>query len=395
MTFRYQDFIERVLFPSPNNLAQEGETIAGSVTGDGLIDICLREDIAPALYYLLKINGRTGVLPPADLQALARLFERNLTSNLILRQELLAVLGRFNAEGLSHLLLKGMALAEFYYPSLSMRRMTDVDILVREEELFSIDTCLKEMGYIPVDSDIENSLGNPEGYLASMEYHRRAGLPPLHIHWRLVNTSVPAGMFSPFESVRHLWDQSVPVKLDGVASRMLCPEHLLLHLCEHALRVNHSFNRLILVYDIVQVLEHVENGLDWDGVMAEARSSHRDLFLYCSLAIVHHYKASAVPSDLLIRLRPPRLTWEQRLFLRLQLQGKRIRGSSYLVYLSLNRDLWSKWMFLCRTFVPPPAILRQRRRKGNSADTALLSVLRVWEIIRYLAGVMPRLFGKR
>jgi hypothetical protein len=32
-----------------------------------------------------------------------------------------------------------------------MRRMTDVDILIHGEELHRIDTCLREMGYVPVE----------------------------------------------------------------------------------------------------------------------------------------------------------------------------------------------------------------------------------------------------
>ena len=143
------------------------------------------------------------------------------------------------------------------------------------------------------------------------------------------------------------------------------------------------------------VLKKTAVAMDWEKVHVEAKQSHLDLFLYCSLAIVRHYDAEAVPDDVLARVHPSRLTWAQRYFLHLQLEGKRIRGSSYLLYLSLNQGLCAKAAFLYRTFIPPSPIQRQRRREGRSSGTMRLYVLRVWEIVRYLAGVMPRMLSRR
>ena len=384
-------FIETLLFTSPENIGQHNSP----APAEDVIAQALREDVAPVVYYLLKKGGSTHALASTDMHGLARLFETNMVFNLRLRWELVSVLTRFNEMGLPHILLKGIALAEFYYPSLSMRRMTDVDILVREQDLPGIDACLRELGYAPVDSDIGAAIQNPPGYLASLEYHRKEGLPPLHIHWRLVNTSVPATMFAPFQSMERLWSGSVPVEMDGIATRVLCPEHLLLHLCEHALRINHSFNRLILVYDIFTVIRQTGLAMNWDAIINEARSSHMDIFLYCGLEIVRYYAVDAVPEDVLVQIRPAGLTWGQRLFLYLQLKGLRIRGSSYLLYLSLNRGLYAKAAFIFRTFVPPRSIQQQRRREGPALATPRLYFLRVWEILRYLSGVMPKLLGRR
>jgi hypothetical protein len=170
---------------------------------------------------------------------------------------------------------------------------------------------------------------------------------------------------------------------------------LLLHLCEHALRVNHSFNRLILIYDIVMVLRSVGGTIDWNRLAAEAKASRLHLFLYCSLSIVRHYDTDAVPSEQLECLQPEYLPWGVRLFLRLQFRGMRIRGSSYLLYLAMNRGLLAKSVFLFRTFFPPAPIQRQRCREGHPYGIVPLYVLRIWEIVRHLFGVMLRHFGRR
>jgi len=383
-----QDILRNLLFGTPFLNEVDGEI----PLGDDMIRVCVKEDIAPITYYLLKKKRLAQQWPPDITEALARLFEMNLVFNLTLRNELQAVLRDFNRRGLSHLLLKGIALAEYYYPSLSMRRMTDVDLLVHKEELPLVDACLRERGYRPLDSDASSVRDAPEGYLASLEYHRREGLPPLHIHWRLVNTSVPAYMFSPFQSMERLWERSVPVSLDDVTTRMLCPEHLLLHLCEHALRINHSFDRLILAYDIVLVIEKTKDRLDWSAVLAEARDSRLTTFLYCGLAVVDHYAADRVPASVLERLRPPRPSLGLRLFLALQLRGSRLRGSSYLLYLCQNQGIVAKTRFVLRTFLPPAAIARQRLREERPSNLLNLWIRRFWEILHHLILTVLRLF---
>ncbi len=357
---------------------------------------CLREGVAAVVYYALKKEGLDQEVPGRFLQVLSEQFQFNLTANQALGREISALLTGFNERGVQHLLLKGIALVAECYPTVAMRRMADVDILVKKTDLVTIDGCLAGCGYEPADSDVQTAIRNPDGYLSSLEYHKKGSARPiLHIHWHPVNTSVPASMFYPYVQVEHLWEKAVPVPWVGAKTRMLSPDHLLIYLCEHALRINHSFDRMILVYDIYRVLMTYRNRLDWSFIVRESRAFHLSDFVFFGLTIVLQFTGPIIPADVLDRLRPVKLTLGQRLFLYVQGSGHRIRGSSYPLYLAMNHGIHEKTRFILRTFFPPPPIQRQRIRGKGANASSPGTTTRSREIVRHLFGIITVLMRRR
>ncbi len=129
--------------------------------------------------------------------ALCEQYHANLKRNLSIIGALREVLATFQEAGMPCILLKGIALAERVYPNIAMRGMSDVDILVRKADLFKVDDVLSSVGYASRDSSATKAIHNPVGYLASLDYRRNDPSPlSLHVHWHIVNTSVPATMFA-------------------------------------------------------------------------------------------------------------------------------------------------------------------------------------------------------
>ena len=383
--------IKEILFGTSPRLP-----VADDAFWQDFIAQCQRERVEGAVYYHLKKMGLDVALPAFWRENLAGRFRRNLVANLTLRHRLKPVLAGFNASQLDHLLLKGLALAEYLYPSPGMRGMSDVDLLVRKDELLQVNACLEALGYRAVDGDAAVALANPEGYLSSLEYHRVDRMPPiLHVHWHPVNTSVPAEAFAPFFDVDSLWDRAAIVRLDDVETKILSPEHLLIYLCEHALRVNHSFDRLILIYDIVRLLDTFGDLIDWSAVVSDAGAFHLSGLVYFALKQVDYDADAVLPEGILERLRPLRITWEQRMFSRLQQRGLRIRGGSYLLYLSMNKGPSKKTRFLLRSLFPPGIIRRQRREAHNTHRPSRLERVRIFEIAAHLVRVLPGLVRGR
>jgi hypothetical protein len=240
--------------------------------------------------------------------------------------------------------------------------MSDVDLMVRKEDLFRVDDRLSSLGYLSRDSSVAKAILNPAGYLASLEYQKNDPSPlNLHLHWHPVNTSVPATMFAEQIDLNQLWEKAAMTQVADSQALMLCPEHMIIYLSEHALRIGHSLDRLILVCDIFFSIRAFENGLDWDFIVAESRRFNLSRFVYHSLSIVEHYTALGIPDDCIAKLKPPDISCEEKFFLSLQRDNRRIRGSSYLIYMAMNRGVLAKIGFIARTFVPPRQILLQRR----------------------------------
>jgi hypothetical protein len=352
-----------------------------------LVEKSRREGVASVLFHNLTHFHLEDRIPPEILAELAELYHITLKRNLSIIGKVRTVLAAFQETGITCILLKGIALAEHVYPNVGMRGMSDVDLLVRKEALFKVDALLSSLGYHPEDSSAEKAIHNPAGYLASLEYRGKASPVNLHVHWHTVNTSVPATMFIKQVDIDRLWEQAIPTEVADSRALMLRPEHMIIYLCEHALRIGHSFDRLILVCDIYFFLKSYEGILDWAFLVEESRWFNLSRFLYHSLSIVRHYTGLEIPERSLEALHPSDLSRGERLFVRLQFGNRRIRGSSYPVYLKMVQGLPAKVKFIFRTLFPPRQILLQRQYRKEAQGTGVLYLSRIREILSSLWGV--------
>jgi hypothetical protein len=391
-----------ILLFAPDRLGNLGRGDTGSALllpafdADRFAERVQREGVSAVIYHNVRKHHLAGLLPQTCLSELSARYHANLRHNLLIIGALRHVLDAFHEAGIACIVLKGMVLAERIYPNLALRGMSDVDVLIRKEDLFRADAVLAARGYTSRDATAARAAENPVGYLASLEY-RKSETAPLnfHLHWHLVNTSVPATAFVDRIDLDRFWEKAVVTKVADSPVWMLCPEHLLIYLCEHALRVGHSFDRLILLCDLYWVIKTFADRIDWMWVVEESRRLGLDRFVFHALTILQHHTGLTAPDPCLAELRPAALTWEERFFLRLQLNDRRVRGSSYFLYLALNRGFLAKLHLVVRTFFPPRVILRQRRpwRKGAPGEAAYSG--RAWEIITQLKGVLGLFLRKK
>ncbi|MFB3925660.1 MAG: nucleotidyltransferase family protein [Syntrophales bacterium] len=362
-----------------------GQT-ADNLDWDYIIVRCAAEKIPALVYYHLRERKLADTIPEESRHALETAYRDGLRRNLSILGQLKGVLIQLQKNEIPFIMLKGIALAENVYPRLALRPVSDIDILVRRCDVPRVDRTLAALGYCSVDSSFDRALKNPAGYLSSLEYRKNAADSLfLHIHWHLVNTSTPATMFAPGISLERFWKGAVFAETAGVECLVLSPEHTVIYLCEHALRVGHSFDRLILIYDIFRVIRKYEKEIRWEFLVNESVAQGLSRLVYLGLIIVRKYSGCELPDEVMEKLRPSRMSAGERLFLHLQLGNRRIRGSSYLVYLAMNRGVKNKLSFLWRTFFPPRAVLLQRNydRRPGSGRRHYLS--RVAEISRHLA----------
>lgn len=339
----------------------------------------------------LRVIYRTddGPTPGGAVAAMRQQFLAQVRKNMAAAAEAKKVFSLFNDAAVPFIVLKGISLAETVYPHFAMRTTSDLDVLIKKEDLFRAHAALTAAGYRPLDGTPEQALQNPPGYLASLEYHKAdTAFAYLHLHWHLINTSVPAEAFIGKINMERIWDRSVTAGVAGAEVRLLSPEHLVIYLCEHALRVGHSFDRLILICDIIYAVQAHEDKMDWKALTEEAAKLGLLNFAYLALKIVRAYSGpSFLSNEILDILRPPSLSLPERFFLHLQENHHRLRGSAYLVYLGLRPGVMSKGRLILHTFFPPPSILAQRRRLPLTSPTSLYFE-RIREIISQIGKIL-------
>ncbi|MBN2437082.1 MAG: nucleotidyltransferase family protein [Deltaproteobacteria bacterium] len=387
-------FILKILFEPEKVKTILSDEKAGIVPpGDApdwtrLVEKARQEGVSALLFHNITKHRLEYLIPPESCRNLSNHYHTNLKRNMAIVGKLRDALATFQKAGIPCIVLKGIVLAEHVYPNIAVRGMSDVDILVKKEDLLTIDGHLSSHGYRSTDSAVTKAVHNPVGYLASLEYRKNSSPLNLHVHWHPVNTSVPATMFAEQIDINRLWEHSAVTRVADSHARMLRPEHMIIYLCEHALRIGHSFDRLILICDIFFSIKAFEKMIDWDFIVEESRRFNLSRLIYYSLSIVKHYTSLDIADGCLAKLRPPDISLGEKLFLRLQLSNRRISGSSYLIYLAMNRTLSDKAGFIARTFFPPPQILLQRQYRKGADFKNVYYASRIWEVLSHILGVL-------
>lgn len=367
-----------------------GRAPSGSVPDwPRLVEMARQEGVSAVLFHNITSHRLEDLVPQEPYRDLSNKYHANLRRNLSIIGALREVLATFQEAGIPCIVLKGIALAECVYPNIALRGMSDVDILVRKADLFKVDDHLSPLGYASRDSSVTKAIHNPAGYLASLEYRKDDPSPlNLHVHWHPVNTSVPATMFAQRIDTNRLWEKAATAAIADSQAMMLSPEHLIIYLCEHALRIGHSFDRLILVCDIFYAIKAIEKIIDWDLMIEESRQFNLSRFVYHGLSIVRHHTSSGIPDACIAKLKPPDISRGEKYFLKLQFNNRRIRGSSYFIYLAMNRGLFAKLGFITRTFFPPAQILLQRQYRKDAEFSKSLYLMRIGEIFSQMKKIL-------
>ncbi len=157
-------------------------------------------------------------LSAAARARLAGAFVRQWATNERLALELREVAQAFESAGCPFILLKGLHLAIAYHGGTDRRGMSDLDILVRKDDLARAMSLLVRRGY-------EHSAGALLGWrIASMFTHacelERKGVP-LDVHWALVNHPSYRLDYDEIWACRRRFDA------DGAQVHVLDDEHAL------------------------------------------------------------------------------------------------------------------------------------------------------------------------
>ena len=195
------------------------------------------------------------------------------------------------AESIPVVVLKGAYLAHIVYPSLALRDMQDIDLLVPREHLDRVTAVALARGYTPLRPFLV------EQEAAAMHHLTRLEKPDalsIEIHW---NITTPNQIYSINPTI--LWTHAVPVQIAGSGVLGLSAEHLLLHLCAHV-SYQHGFEFWIRsLVDIATTIHRFDGELDWQFVEHQCRAWSWQRGVHLTLYLARELLGAAVPNDLL------------------------------------------------------------------------------------------------
>lgn len=182
--------------------------------------------------------------------------------NVALTAELLALLRQLDARGVRAIPYKGPVLAASMYDHVGLRDFSDLDLLVRRDDVPAAKAVLLRRGYRP-QYDLPAA---QEAAFIQTRYEHPFERPDdgiiVEVQWAFVPR-----YFALHLDYERLWARTEEVAIGGRTVRGLSPEDLLLALVVHGGK--HLWRRLGWVCDVAELIRS-RPGLDWDTVRADA-----------------------------------------------------------------------------------------------------------------------------
>ncbi len=237
--------------------------------------------IEPLLYNALKAFQGTNAIPEEFMEKLKVAYYDTVARNMYLYAELERILESFNNSGTEVIVLKGAALAQTVYGDIGLRPMSDIDLLVKRQNLPDAEKILSASGYFLDERKASGWYQRNQHH--HMNYiHREKGVL-VEIHWQIANITHPSRI-RDFDNAMIMgwWERAMVVRFSGRPARILSPEDCIFHLCLHFLKHRYknryqgfgagftSRGALIQIHDIFQTIKHFRDEICWQRVKDKA-----------------------------------------------------------------------------------------------------------------------------
>ena len=230
------------------------------------------------------------LVPETVLEELRALHEDHVSRSLYLTGQLLKIVKRFESKGIPVLPYKGPALADLLYGHPALRHFSDLDLLIRKEDIGRSLELLEAMGF-----RAEMRLGGAQAVAFKHAYNEIPMLSAdasvlLELQW----APVPWSFCFSHERM-NIRDFPTASVAGSIRWPSLPPEELLLVLCVHGTK--DGWDRLSLVCDIAELIR-VYSELDWDRLMDIASVTGGMRMLALGLVLSRDLLGATLPGEM-------------------------------------------------------------------------------------------------
>jgi hypothetical protein len=358
----------------------------GDSGGDWLVQEPALALLLPLIHYAVP----NSILPlsPAVRERCAQAYYHTVARNLLIYQELSCILEALHARPLEirnskfefqispspipTVVLKGAALALTLYPSIGLRPMGDIDLLVPQNRLAEAVACLQALGYVEPIPDMAPGLNQVVGHHVGLDGGEAI---PLHVevHWTLA--AAEHDRHAP--SMPWFWQQTEEWKWEDGEWKMeaeihnsqfairnskfaiLTPTAHLLYLAAH-LMLQHGGARASLLWfcDLDLLIRSQADRLDWDELLRRSREFHWAAALQAALQGAQERFGTPLPQGFLDTLAETNDRQAARLVV-CKADPRQTRATSVWNFL-LPLDWQARLRLALAIALPSPAYVRWR-----------------------------------
>ena len=263
------------------------QILRDGVDWERLVELVHHHGLVPLVYRRLSAEKDASRSP--GLEALRQQDTANAHRTLWLTLELLNIHRHLRARGLEVLPYKGPVLAEALYGNVALRQFSDLDLLIRGDDLPTIKEALAELGYEP---GLRLAQAAERDYLKSgyeFTFDGARGRNLLEIKWQILPRFYAIGF-----DVNDFFERAAVVTIEGQQLRTLCAQDLMLVLCVHAAK--HAWKQISWLCDIVQLAR--SHALDWTALQAKAEGLGITRIVAVAFLLAHKLLGAGLPAQL-------------------------------------------------------------------------------------------------
>ncbi len=237
----------------------------GNIDWDYLIYIAVKHGVAQLLFHSLSEFPKS--FPEVASEKLHDLFCANAVHNLTLSGELLKISKILISNNIESIPFKGTVLAISAYKNIAFRKSSDIDILVRKQDILEARDLLIRQGYKLIYPDIKLNPLQEDIYLERKHEYAflcKHNQVTVELQWSCLDSRFSV----PFQ-VEKLWDQCK--KIPFYSTEIISPsdEDMLLILCLESYKDHwRSLKRICDVAEFVRT--HPD--LKWEKVLEKSES---------------------------------------------------------------------------------------------------------------------------
>lgn len=280
------------------------EILSNVLDWNYIVDCSVKQGISPLFYWNMKKISSGKDVPSEVMKNLEKMYYSNLARNMLLYDELNKILTAFKKANIDTIVLKGAFLAEEIYKNIGLRPMSDIDLLIKEEDIQKAKKELTELKYsatsihqTKLHEQFQTVLGNE---LSVIHHNKKIAID---LHWDIQSPHIP------FEvDINKFWNNARLIKIAGIETLTFVPENLLQHLCLHMDKhINISGSppaKPLRDYcDIAEVTRHYKDTINWDYFLQSSKDYGIEEPVFQGLFIAKEYFGAFVPENVLSELK--------------------------------------------------------------------------------------------
>jgi Uncharacterised nucleotidyltransferase len=262
----------------------DAETVAWAVqTGMG-----------PLFYRAIKENPENSASPQRQVLKAADLTARLLVgSQLEAMEEIVDACG---GQVPPLTLLKGISVAEQYYPEPHLRLMRDLDFLVHRESLPLVKSILEKLGY---RQRYDDSLYEDHHHVAPFFHEDKQVW--IEVHHALFSPKKRAGEVGLFQR-ENLFNQVGSSRFRGREVCRLSAQLQLVYLAAHWAQDFKRVGAVLALVDAIYLLQRAEDELSWEWILKSVHGSVAAAYLYLLLSYLDRNRLVSIAPEILQNL---------------------------------------------------------------------------------------------